>query len=118
LSAATIQVASDRLERDLDDGGAWDQLFSALVDDGRADEALCGLELATEAGLMTAERYVRLVHCLRARREHELAHLVALLGCIRFPDAAGPWTTLGYLCLEEGDETLAERAHFMAARSG
>lgn len=113
-----VKLACQRLERELDDGVAWDQLVAALLDSGRADEAICGLQLAADAGQIAAERYLHLVHRLHVRGELELAFVVGALAVHHFPTSYSAWMTMGYLCLEHGDEARAERAYATAQRLG
>jgi tetratricopeptide (TPR) repeat protein len=92
------------------DAARWDALLLVLVEAGRCDEALFGLELAAGAGILRVDSYLELIVTLVGRGEIAAAWVVAALAVSRFPDDARAWSATGYLALERDDDARAERA--------
>jgi tetratricopeptide (TPR) repeat protein len=111
-----VPVAALRVEGALTDTRSWDELLLALVEVGRAADAIEGLVLAAEAGLVSVESHLGLVLALVRRGELDAAWSIAAIAVAQFPRDGRAWSTVAFLALELGDLERAERAVETALR--
>src|SRR5687768_9836028 len=102
--AATIRLCAHRAKPPEDRAVplAWARALRKFFEAGRAEDALAGLRLATDAGMLDAAAWLSVAGLLHGRGNEAEAWLVVEEAAARLPASAEVWVVAGLLRLDCG----------------